>query len=474
MFIQVDIESLTRYGAALCCRRFHGSHTYDRIAEILNKIITEYEIPIQNIVATVTDNGRNFVKAFAEFGVKNIPLEIQMEVEPEDENSFISNEIIGDYFQDNEAVNFIAIPDSNMEESGQSPSAYNYFGTILSKHIRCACHTLSLVATTDAQTALKFKPFASLSHTTMGKCSALWNKGGRPKSFETIHELIGCSLKIPCITRWNSLYDSILVLLKFKSKLNELMASLQLSSFTNQEIQFLEEYKLVLSPIACALDRLQGDTVFYGEFLPTLLKVNAQLEEVNIRALNYCSVLLTAVTNGFKSRFSDYLNLTPLANDSLLASVSHPYFKLRWIKAAFGAGDENKEVTESKKCSIRKLFISAARGFSVECDDDSSSKSSDTEEYFDFEHSSKSKTARTPEMMVMAYLNDTDHSLQSLKKHPLILDMFLRYNTTVPSSAPVERLFSFAGLINSPRRERISDELFERLLMLKANSHIKN
>src|SRR5215469_9565125 len=107
LFIQVDIESLTRYGAALCCRRFHGSHTYDRIAEILNKIITEYEIPIQNIVATVTDNGRNFVKVFAEFGVKNIPLEIQMEVEPEDENSFISNEIIDDYFQDNEAVNLL-------------------------------------------------------------------------------------------------------------------------------------------------------------------------------------------------------------------------------------------------------------------------------------------------------------------------------------------------------------------------------
>jgi hypothetical protein len=50
-----------------------------------------------------------------------------------------------------------------------------------------------------------------------------------------------------------------------------------------------------------------------------------------------------------------------------------------------------------------------------------------------------------------------------------ILLLLLKYNVLIPSSAPVERLFSFAGMIVRPHRICMSDKIFEQLLLLKNN-----
>ena len=47
--------------------------------------------------------------------------------------------------------------------------------------------------------------------------------------------------------------------------------------------------------------------------------------------------------------------------------------------------------------------------------------------------------------------------------------IFLKYNTVLPSSSPVERLFSMANQIMTPRQNRLSDDVFENLLFLKQN-----
>lgn len=50
---------------------------------------------------------------------------------------------------------------------------------------------------------------------------------------------------------------------------------------------------------------------------------------------------------------------------------------------------------------------------------------------------------------------------------PHIRALFLKYNTIISSSAPVERLFSFAKMILRPQRQNLKDDRFEKLLLLK-------
>lgn len=62
---------------------------------------------------------------------------------------------------------------------------------------------------------------------------------------------------------------------------------------------------------------------------------------------------------------------------------------------------------------------------------------------------------------------------KSIAKYKYMKQFSLKYNTSIPSSTPVERLFSFAGLIFCPRRsslmmKTLNDALcYLRLAMLK-------
>lgn len=66
----ISINNLNRISKALACRLFKGSHTYDKISDLINEINSEFNLSPTKIVATITDNGSNFVKAFKMFGVK--------------------------------------------------------------------------------------------------------------------------------------------------------------------------------------------------------------------------------------------------------------------------------------------------------------------------------------------------------------------------------------------------------------------
>ena len=68
---------------------------------------------------------------------------------------------------------------------------------------------------------------------------------------------------------------------------------------------------------------------------------------------------------------------------------------------------------------------------------------------------------------VERFISDPRKELSMLESYPHIKQIFRKLNTTLPSSGPVERLFSQAALILTARRNRLNDILFEHLILLK-------
>jgi len=73
-------------------------------------------------------------------------------------------------------------------------------------------------------------------------------------------------------------------------------------------------------------------------------------------------------------------------------------------------------------------------------------------------------------MLVDNYLSNT--LLKKPNDLPLQLKKaYIRFNSAIPSSAPVERLFSAGGQLMEKRRGKMADKNFEMTLLLKYNKY---
>jgi len=177
--------------------------------------------------------------------------------------------------------------------------------------------------------------------------------------------------------------------------------------------------------------------------------------------LMYCSPLANSLLEVLNSRYAVMFSLdltAPEAKDAVVAAVSHPQYKLKWVPP-------------NKRDEITSVFVDVV---------DRANKLSLVQV---LQRLTMNKMITAMEslllmdptlghhllVLAMSYLANDDKSLDTLHLFPSVKRIFMRYNTALPSSAAVERLFSSAGLIASPRRNRLTDSNFEKLLLLKMN-----
>uniref|UniRef100_A0A8C7XYA4 BED-type domain-containing protein n=1 Tax=Oryzias sinensis TaxID=183150 RepID=A0A8C7XYA4_9TELE len=386
-------DTLERHKAALACKRVRGRHTFDVIAAELEQIHSSFGL-LNKVVATVTDNASNFVKAF-----KTFPPPESDEDEKEEEEE-----------EEQEDVLFTDIAEALTSVSDEGHIT-------LPPHYRCAPHTINLISTSDVEKYLtSSQATKSVYRVTIAKCTALWTKASRSTvAAEQGQEVSQMKLLDPSSTRWNSFYDAVSRVAEIPmNELNNLCNKLGIKCFNEKEYQFMHEYCIAIKPLTAALDILQGDECPYG---------------------------------AIQTRFSIVLD----NKDALLAAISCPKFKLRWVKD--GARKQQLKNLLVAECQI----LSSSAGDSDKTDNVPNKVITTVTgmEFFEFESNELSELR--------------GFELDTLSNYPAVKKVFLKYNTPTPSSASVERLFSLGGLVLTPRRNRLSDSRFEKLLLMRYN-----
>ena len=446
----IDESSLMRQKAAIACTRVIGRHTYDVLAAKIEQIHEQYGL-VGKISATITDNGSNFVKAFATFGmsdsgsaepsITSLPTGMEDDEENEEEVTF---ENLDD---------LITLVQGNEEDSTQLEYE-------LPPHERCAAHTLNLVASTDVDKYLSSSTTTrSVYRSSFAKCSALWNKARRSTvASDNMQDKLKRKLLVPSPTRWNSYYDAVLrVVENSLTELNEVCVNIEIRCFSERELGFLKEYCAVLKPLSRGLDILQGeDNCYYGALLPTLATIIKKTKALKPDLSIMTTGLADAIESSIKKRFRKVFD----SKDAVIAAVTSPKFKLKWVESQETKDRYKQMLLDEMRLLEDDVIIESTV---VEAKDKEKKR-----DFYEFESDDDDQSANSTESEVMEYLSNAK-TLECLHKHPKIKRLFLKFNTTLPSSAPVERLFSLGSLVLTPKRSRLTDGTFEKLLLMRYN-----
>ena len=153
--------------------------------------------------------------------------------------------------------------------------------------------------------------------------------------------------------------------------------------------------------------------------------------------------------------------------NNVLAAVTLPKLKLRWLRIQ----DRKHKAKASLLADCRKLALhqdQQAGTIPPTCHPTNTDSAIGIEDdLFSFEE--EDDTSSTAESQVADYFKSGEQGIDSLNGFALIKKYSLQHIAATPSSAPVERLFSLGKLVLTPLRNRLSDQRFEKLLVLRYN-----
>lgn len=169
--------------------------------------------------------------------------------------------------------------------------------------------------------------------------------------------------------------------------------------------------------------------------------------------------LLYVLFQAIKTRFACVFE----SKDALLAAVTLPKFRLSWLR-----DQDRKDLAKASLVAECRKHVREQPQQPGKTQTPQRPGPTKEEEFFYFEEDEED-TYATVETEVAEYLKSGVTGIDTLNQFTIIKKISLKHNAATPSSGPLERLFSLGKLILSPKRNRLSDMKFEKLLLLRYN-----
>lgn len=431
-FIGITVHWLTddlmKHSAILSCSRIVDVN-FENVVNHMNEVFSEYYLNKDQMVAMLTDNGYNYVKVLRDLKVQ-----------------YMESRHVRDVYK-------LTCSDYTVGEVDEQTEVFDFefleievdvvLHPILA-NMKNVCYILNSVATLDYKSMLdEYEVIAKIHETAMMKCNNLWISCSKLSVKERICQIVEGSLPHPCVTSWKSLYDALKGIVAAKNKLPQVCDELKIEEFMPEELEYLETFITVMHPIVAAIETLRNENVYFGCVLPTLLTIKIKLEEMSKGEDTVSPVIAEYVLQSFSARFDRYLKLDTseiFVRQAILAAVSHPRLKMRWISDA------------SKIEEIQQIFVEECSALCTE----SESKIEDIEDDDFFAICLKSNEGGSPtkeiksslELEVLRFLESKDKSMEVLNSYSNVKLVFMKYNALLTSLEPVEKLFSFETLLH--------------------------
>ena len=176
------------------------------------------------------------------------------------------------------------------------------------------------------------------------------------------------------------------------------------------------------------------------------------------------STIIRCIKGRIKSRFNDYFSFEYSINSAIIVIISNPKFKLNWLSNYLEEKDMllstvKKYVRPNRHIPDNEVYITTPE-----------QSETNSDEFYVIDDNGLSTSKSTVEIEILNYINSKNTNLDMLNNDPIIKMLFIKYNSILPSSAPVERIFSISTNINKPKRNKLNDINFALLVLLKANS----